>query len=251
MRSTCVRLVTGNSPLLSDRQQVRDQRSSWRVEVGVDLALAGEDPAAAGAEGGVFDQLDVLEARPLHAQARQQLHPASAAATGGWRCARRRLWTTSFIASARFAASTSRVDHPCRLVTRRAMAMASLHHFLQSRRPPDRRGWSSVQSRRRVKRRERRASAAAAVLPAPRAARLRALPRPLGQPLLVPLGQALGRGRLPSAAPPPPAPPPAAAPPAAGRAAASPRLPPRCPPSRTARRTAGALAALIRPMEVE
>ena len=43
------------------------------VEVAVDLTAAGEDSAAAGGEGGVFDELDVLEVGPLGLDAREDV----------------------------------------------------------------------------------------------------------------------------------------------------------------------------------
>ena len=66
-----------------------------------------------------------LSCRPLQLEIAAAPRPASASATGAPRSARRRAWTTSFIASSRFAVSTCGSSAPWRLVTRSAIAIAS------------------------------------------------------------------------------------------------------------------------------
>ena len=98
----------------ASRQQLGGDAVELAVEVGIDLPVLGVDPAAAGGEGGVFDQLDVREAGPLHLQLREGVVERlplrgmnGDADVGGV--------TTSFIASARLAVSTCGIDQPLAL----------------------------------------------------------------------------------------------------------------------------------------
>ena len=61
------------TPSTCQRQQIRRDAIDLLIQIGIDFAAGGEDPASAGRKRRIFDQFHVRHVRPLHAELRQHI----------------------------------------------------------------------------------------------------------------------------------------------------------------------------------